>query len=285
VEDFKKYGVSVINLRATGDEDNESEKLPLMEPYDMTLDPNMQMYLVLMQEEDKIMQEIAGTSDVSLGQQNGYISVGSQQTTIGQNSTQTLPLYMSFMRFVSLVMEHAVNMQKNMLADAQDEENKRIPLIGEQGIKYLKEIEDFGLEDFGVYIKIEDQIDEVGKQQITELALAWSQNIQLGVTPLDVLKVINAKTYSEATLVLEAAFARNKRDQKRAEEQQIAMQQLQQAQMMQQAAETEAYKQDNENQRTADKNATKLEETQMKVEGAMAQQVLSAGIPKGGAQA
>lgn len=275
VEDFKRYGVSVINTTANGDEDDENNNRPLMEAYDMTLDPNFNAYMVLMDKEDAIMEEIAGTSKVALGQQQGYISVNSQQVTIGQNSLQTFPLYMGFMRYIACVLQHAVNMQKNMLAGAIDEENKKIPLISEQGIRYLKEVDDFAAEDFGVYIKIDDVISEESKARLNQMAFAWSQNPAFGVTPPDLVKMEKATTFSEAVQVLENAFARQKRDQKRQEQQAMMMQQIQQQQMMQQAQEAEAMKQGAETERTAMKLDANAQQTQLKSETELAKAILS----------
>ena len=277
VEDFKRYGVSVVNIRASGDADDQDKNMPLMEAYDMTLDSNMQMYIALMDKEDAIMEEIAGTSKIALGQQQGYISVNSQQVTIGQNSLQTFPLYMGFMRYVANVIQHAVNMQKNMLAGAMSEEDKRIPLIGDQGIRYLKEVEDFAMEDFGIYIKIDDIINEESRQRLTQMALGWSQNPAFGITPLDIVKLEKSRTFSEAIIVLETAFAKQKRDQEKQQMQQMMMQQMQQQQMMQQAAELESFKQENENARTEMKTGAKLESDQMKSETDMAKAILSQG--------
>lgn len=281
VEDLKRYGITVVNTRSNGEEnDQDNKNMPLMEAYDMTLDPNFRFYLELMQQEDAIMEEIAGVSKVALGQQSGYISVNSQQVTIGQNSLQTFPIYMGFLRHICDVLQHVVNQQKNMLADSLSEENQRIPLIGEQGIQYLKEVEDFDLEDFGIFIRVDDVMDETAKAQLSELAVAWSQNPASGITPEDIVKLIGAKTFSQAENILEAAFSRNKRDQAKAQQQQMMMQQLQQAQMMQATQDLEAMKQDNENMRTQAGNETKIAQQQLKSETEIAKQMMQYGAPE-----
>jgi hypothetical protein len=164
-----------------------------------------------------------------------------------------------------------------MLAGAMSEEDKRIPLIGYQGIRYLKEVEDFAMEDFGIYIKIDDIINEESRQRLTQMALGWSQNPAFGITPLDIVKLEKSRTFSEAIIVLETAFAKQKRDQEKQQMQQMMMQQMQQQQMMQQAAELEAFKQENENARTEMKTGAKLESDQMKSETDMAKAILSQG--------
>lgn len=232
VQDLKAMGIHI--LTTTGENpvaDNQGDKA--VNVADLTLDANFMKMSELIMERKAEMQEIISTNKVSLGQQQNYIGAAQQAKAISQSSLGQSTLIDGFMEFVRINVQYDLNVKKNLWASGKDG-LKAAVTIGDGGVKYVKATNDLLLEDFLLFIKVKDVIDEAARVRILALAQGWSQNPAFGVTPKAMVQLEKTKTFTEAINVLEESMAQSKRDADKQEEIMAAMEQ-QKAQMQQQA--------------------------------------------------
>jgi hypothetical protein len=65
------------------------------------------------------------------------------------------------------------------------------------------------LEPLGVYLQLNDVLDEPARQRLLALAQAWSQNPEFGLKPLDIVKMEKSTNYSEMIQILESSLKRH----------------------------------------------------------------------------
>jgi len=253
LNDFERMGIHVTDGNATGEEFIGTDNNKVVEIIDMTLDPNIRMLLELKNEEERIMEEIVNVPKIALGQQSGYVGAKTQAGTIAQSNLGTAYLYQGFIQFIEKDLQFSLNQYKVSLLANDDEE---IPVIGDRGMNYLKVTEEFKFEDFGIYVKVKDFIDDQAKERLLFIAQAAMQNGAMDM--LDYLKIETCKTYTELYSHLKYSIEKK---QRKAEEQMQMQQMMQQAQMEQQQQAQEAAQsaqQEGENYRTELKTGADL---------------------------
>lgn len=223
--DFESMGFHVTDGAQDG-EGNSGERI--VDVVDMTLDPNITVLISLKQEEERMMEEIINASKISLGQQSGYVGAKTQAASITQSSYGTLHFYTSFIDFNELNLQYAINQSKIALINESENE---IPLIGTEGIRYMKVTKDFVFEDYRVYVRVIDMITEEAKARLLNIALAFTQNGMMD--PIDYLELERAKTYSD--LIKHFQKSMRKKDIER--KQQEAQMQMMAAAQQEQAAQ------------------------------------------------
>lgn len=247
LQDFESMGFHVTDGNQDG-EGNSGERI--VDVVDMTLDPNINIILELKREEERLMEEIINASKIAMGQQSNYVGAKTQAASITQSSYGTLHFYTSFVDYIEHNFQFAINQSKLAL---MSESETDIPLIGTDGVKYMKVTKDFTFEDFRVYIRVIDMISEEAKGRLLNIALAFTQNGMLD--PIDYLELERAKTYSDLIRHFRTSM---KKKQLEAQQQQVMMQIMQQAQIEKQAA-------------------AKLDETALKEQGANYREELAVG--------
>ncbi len=218
-------GIHITDGNMTGEDFNNADYNKVVEVVDMTLDPNVQQIIALKREEERIMEEIVNVPKVAMGQQAGYLGAKTQAGTIAQSNLGTAYLYQGFIQFLEKDLQYSLNQYKISLMDL---ETDTIGLVDNRGIEYLELTEEFQFEDFGVYIKIKDFVDEAARERLLAIAQAAMQNQMIDMR--DYIRIETAKTYTE--LLKELEYAMDKKDRERKQE-------AQRAQMMQ-AAQMEA---------------------------------------------
>lgn len=225
LNDFQRMGIHITDGNMTGEDFNNADYNKVVEVVDMTLDPNVQQIIALKREEERIMEEIVNVPKVAMGQQAGYLGAKTQAGTIAQSNLGTAYLYQGFIQFLEKDLQYSLNQYKISLMDL---ETDTIGLVDNRGIEYLELTEEFQFEDFGVYIKIKDFVDEAARERLLAIAQAAMQNQMIDMR--DYIRIETAKTYTE--LLKELEYAMDKKDRERKLE-------AQRAQMMQ-AAQMEA---------------------------------------------
>lgn len=171
LNDLKKMKVHVANI--SGEPNDPSNTQPLVEQVDMSLDPNINRYIELYHEQERILQRSFNYSDVTMGVQQRTIGKGVQQQSISQSSTGTLPLYDGFMEYIRLHMQYNLNLWKLVNVDDED---KASLIVGKDGVQPLKLTEEFRWEDLLLFIEPNDTMDKEARARIQTLALAQAQN-------------------------------------------------------------------------------------------------------------
>lgn len=272
ITDFKSIGIHVT-AGSTGEDMDPANAKRFLEFVDLTLDPNVMRYVELYREEEIQMEKIMSTNQVEMGQQQAYMSQGTQKATISQTQQGTIDLYQNFTKFNEYALQHAVEIAK--MVYALDGDQEKVFVLGDRGVRYLKLTKDLLFQDMLLFINTNDVMDEAARERLKAYVQAWSQNPQFGISPLDIVKIEQSSTYQEAVAILEATFRRNER--KQMEQQQMMMQQqmaMQQMNMQSQENQTLAREQ-GAMDRTLVKGDNDLQKAQINNEAKMAQQVLS----------
>jgi hypothetical protein len=242
LKDFELWGISTINS-ASG-EDDDSKYKRLVDVVDMTLDPNVQQLIALRREEERLMEEIVNIPKIALGQQSGYVGAKTQAGTIAQSNLGTASLYQGFVGFIEHQLRHALNQYK--LGAISEDEND-IPVVGTDGIRYLKIMKDFQFEEIGTYIKIRDFIDEQARERLLGMAQAFAQN--QAITFEDYLNIEQCRTFTELRAELMYAVRKRVRDAEKQQQMQMQMMQMQQEAQLQASVAPEQLRQEGANYR------------------------------------
>jgi hypothetical protein len=235
LNDFERMGIHITDGNMTGEDFNNADYNKVVEVVDMTLDPNVNMMITLRREEERIMEEIVNVPKIAMGQQQGYLGSKTQAGSIAQSNLGTSYLYQGFIQFIERDLQYALNQYKvSLLAMETD----TLGLLDDKGIEFLEITEEFKFEDFGVYIKVKDFLDEQAKERLLAIAQAAMQNQLIDMR--DYLRIETAKTYTEILKELEFSMDKKDRERKQAEEQarvmQAAQMEAQMAMQQQQAS-------------------------------------------------
>jgi hypothetical protein len=235
LNDFERIGLHITDGNMTGEDFNNADYNKVVEVVDMTLDPNVQMMITLRREEERIMEEIVNVPKVAMGQQQGYLGAKTQAGSIAQSNLGTSYLYQGFIQFIERDLQYALNQYKvSLLTMEQD----TLGLLDDNGIEFLQITEDFKFEDFGVYIKVKDFLDEQARERLLGIAQAAMQNQLIDMR--DYLRIETSKTYTELLKELQYSMDKKDRERKKAEEQaqimQAAQMEAQMAMQQQQAS-------------------------------------------------
>jgi hypothetical protein len=254
LNDFERMGIHITDGNATGEEVIGPDQNRVVDVVDMTLDPNVQQLLSLKREEERIMEEIVNVPKAAMGQQQGYLGAKTQAGTIAQSNLGTAYLYQGFVQFIEKDLQHSLNQFKVSLLVNGDED---IPVVGDRGMNYLKVTEDFKFEDFGIYVRIRDFIDDQAKERLLFIAQAAMQNQAIDM--LDYLQIETSKTYTELYSNLKFSLEKKKREMEKQQEIQMMMQQAQMEQQQQMQQEQMALKEGGSNYRAELQAAAKQE--------------------------
>ena len=242
--DLKIMKIAVIK-GTSGEIDDENEGQKLIETIDLTLDPNIIRYVELKREQEREMNEIVSTSDISLGQQRTTIGKAVQENTVAQNTYGAAPLIWGTLKHFEDIIQYNVNLKqlRYSMSDSIDESLT----IGDKGSYLLKILDpkEFGTQKFRVYLELNSALDNNQKDRIKSLALAAAQNGQMSV--IDYIQNIEmAKSSPEMLKGMKLAEKRKKTEaQKNAQagmqhEADLGMQQMEGQYSMQQNKEDNA---------------------------------------------
>lgn len=244
LKDLKAMKIHVIT-GASGEVDNQLDGQKTIEMIDMSLDPNIMNYIRLADNESRLMEEIVSIPSVALGTQTDVIGKAVQQQTIVQATYGQKSFYTSLMEHWRLKFQYNFNTAKLLYTEAP-ETVKLLP-ISEKQTYLLKVTKKFRAEDVGIYILPNDPIEAKDMQIFEQAILGYMQNINApGAADAlrNSLKLMGAKTYSQAIEGLDKFIRNQKADQAKAQ----AMQQKaemagmqQQSQLQEQQIITQQY--------------------------------------------
>jgi hypothetical protein len=237
----------------------------------MTLDPNVRELINLKREEERIMEEIVNVPKIAMGQQQGYLGAKTQAGSIAQSNLGTAYLYQGFIRFIEKDLQYALNQYKVSLLSLKEE---GVGLLDDRGYDFLEITDEVKFEDFGVYIKVKDFLDEQAKERLLAIAQAAMQNGLIDMR--DYIKIETSKSYTELLKELEYSMAKKDMEKKEEMRRQQIMQAAQQEAMMQAqmqqaqvAQEGSNYRQELKAASEAVKNASPIEQGVPETPGAM----------------
>ncbi len=227
-KNLSSIGIHVMT--STGETGQDGNNKDFAQMLDWTLDPNIMRIEEMVKIRRDLMKEYTSVSNVSLGMQTTYMGMGERNSAIGQSTYGLASLYHGFMDFIQMNLQYAINVGKHLYAMNGGTDEAAF-VVGDKGVLYLKIMENFKFEDFLIMLELNDAIDETGRKEINQLALAWAQNGVVG--PDTYLKVRRQETYSGAEKVLEYAVKVQKQEQAQQRAEQAQQEQAMQAQQLQ----------------------------------------------------
>jgi hypothetical protein len=167
-EDFKKMGFSVVNL-ASPDPNDPTERRPLVQYADFTMDSDVRMLIEIKREEERLIDDLYNTSPIVMGKQTTYTGYGTQQASIGQatlgiaNDTET------HIQFIDNVLQLAVNTAKNFYSS---EEGKKVArdILSKRALNLLAVSKDLRWEDISISVDVMDNISDTERKELLILA-------------------------------------------------------------------------------------------------------------------
>lgn len=245
--DLKSIGVTVVT--PSGEAEDPSNNGSIIEPIDLTLDPNVSKYVELATYYETLMEEIASVPKIALGQQSN-VGLGVQEGTIQQSSKANMSFYMGFIKYVEETLQYATNCQKNVYCIENNTDAEMV--IGERGLEYIRQTEEFTFDNFLIFLRIENIIDEQMRREMGEIAFNLSQNGLIDM--LDFIKIKTSTNTTELTNYFEYSINKKKREAQQAQQQQAAQAQEMQGQALAAKQEEVAMKEEGQNARAANKN-------------------------------
>lgn len=235
LSNFKMFGVHTAK-GTSGEAGDPKEDQKIVELVDMTLDKNIDKYIMLQEIQNREMENIVSVSQIALGQQQNTIGKGVQENTVNLNSYGTASLYYGLMKHYEKILQYNVNLAQLVYTTSDSVEETL--QIGDEGSYLLKilDTEEFGTQHLGVFIEIEDALDAQAKERIKSLALSAAQNDKLDF--LDYVEYVEMAD-SKAEMVEGLKYSKKKKEQNdaMAAQQQVEMETQSQAALQQQNAQ------------------------------------------------
>lgn len=260
VSDLSTMGIHV--RKPSGNASDMVDNKRMAEVLDWTLDPNIGMLRDLYLEEERIIEEAMSVSKIALGMQGNVVGKAVQQNSIARSTLGLATIYEDFVRFNEFNLQYCLNLSKLALTAEGDQDH--LFMVGDRQVKWMKVTRDFAYQDLLLYVKVKDVIDEGAKARLQQYAFAYMQNPEAGNTILDVLKLEQATTWTQAINELEYAIKKRNKMAAIAAQQQAQMQMQMQNNELQQDMAKAAMKENQANQRTMIQADASLEKEQMR---------------------
>lgn len=263
LQDFKSMGMTVTAGVSGEANDPESAALRTIETVDLSLDQNVNHYLDLIREEERVMEEAMSVSKVALGQQTNQIGKSVQQNTIAQSTLGTAILYNNFIKWNEVNLQYGVDLAK-LVYPANPEGDAAQFLLGDNGVSALQITEEYKNADLRLFMKVKDVIDDTKRQRYLGIAQAMAQNGQMSMS--DFIKIDIGESTTE--LLHEMLASEEKREKAAAEEKAYQMMLMQQSTEASNQAKLQqtTIQQKAETQRSTEKNDTKKFDTLVKAD-------------------
>jgi hypothetical protein len=226
ITDFKAQNITVGTPPNDVGDQNPNGNL-LIQSVDLTLDPNITKYVELKNYLKEEQRDILSLPTISLGAQNTVIGKGVQENTMAAANDGLASFYNTMLNFIQRDMQLGVNMWKLAMGDKKMSEQDIVDIVGEDGYDFIMTNKDYPFEPLGVYIQINDRIDDKERAALNDAAFAALQNQEIKY--LDYIKLRRCQTLSEAENYFTVALKRSERRedaaaQQRAAEQERALQ-------------------------------------------------------------
>lgn len=191
--DWKKLGATVINTE-NGDEYDSLDK-NILQVLDTSNTAEIASLLSLMEKEERMIEAITSANDITLGQQEGYISQKTQQTTIEQAKKGVFSFYEGFLGMCERLVQLSVNIEKNLIPENNNK--YATPLFNKFGVNFLEKIKDISLEDIRIRFRYLDPITYEYRQYILNYFEREASKENSVITPEDFVMALSFKTVSQ----------------------------------------------------------------------------------------
>ena len=229
IQDLKTMNIHV-GEGTTGEPGDATNNQPMVYPMDFSLDDAIIRYAELWRTLEARVEELLSLPKIAQGTQQETVGLGVQRNVIQQSLTGNANLFQNLFKFNQINLQYCVNLGKLLIAKDEADETARF-VVGDRGVKALKLVKKYLMEDVLVHVSPRNIIDEQQKAQLLSIAQAAMQNDQ--ITVLDFIAIQQCDSFSELENKLE--YSLKKRQEEKQKE--FAMQQeaaMQMEQMRQQ---------------------------------------------------
>lgn len=220
----KNSGIIPINSKLEG---NQMATFNQFQQVDFTLSNSVQQLINLKMMLEDTANKVTGISNERAGVTKGYEAVGTTERSVYQSSLITQPLFYIHGKVIEKVMNQVANLLKVSWA----KKDSMSYVLGDATMKLFETDETMANSDYGIFVT--SAVDE-GRKKESVLQLGQAALQSGNISFLDMVKVLNADSTTQAEAVLERGL-------KAIQEQQMAMQE-QQMEAQQQMAQAEGQK-------------------------------------------
>lgn len=223
IQDIKTMGITVAE-GTTGESNDPMNNQPLVTPMDFSLDQAIMAYADLWRTLEARVEELMSLPKIAQGTQQEQVGLGVQKNVIQQSLTGNANLFQNLFKFNEINLQYCVNLAKQLYAKDEADETAKF-VVGDRGMKVLKLVKDYLLEDVLVTVSSKNVIEEHQKSQLLAVAQAAMQNDQ--ITMLDFIAVQKHTSFNELENQLEFSLKKRQeaKQQEFVQQQQAAMQQ------------------------------------------------------------
>lgn len=189
--DFKTMGLSVVNS-VTGESNDQTNTTPLVQTVDMTLDPNVKVYLEFILAEENWMEQALSVSKIAMGEVQPQLGKSVQQNATQLSTTGLVNFYDDFMQFNQMNLQYAANLAK--IVYSMDGNFEAPMIVGDRGVRFLKIGKDFRFEDLLLYLKVKDVIGQADKERYVQVASAIAQQGGMDMVDFMIVDMGESKT-------------------------------------------------------------------------------------------
>lgn len=219
--DWKRMGATVINTES-GDDYSTIDK-NIAQVLDTSNTAEIANLLSLLEKEERMLEEITSANDITLGQQENYISQKTQQVSIEQAKKGVFSFYEGFLGMCERLVQLSVNIEKNLIPDNNNK--YAIPLFNKFGVDFLDKIKNISLEDFRIRFKYLDPVTFEYRQYLLQYFEREASKENSTLTPEDFVTALSFKTVSQLKAYFKRVSRRMTQEKKQREEAAILAQQ------------------------------------------------------------
>ena len=247
----KNSGLIPINSKQEG---NQPQTFNQFQQVDFTLSNSVQQLINLKMMLEDTANKITGINNERQGVMKGYEAVGSAERSVFQSSLVTQPLF----HIHSKVIEKCMNNLANLMKICWNRKDSMSYILGDNNMQIFDIDESLSYDEYGVFVT--SSTTESAKKKVIE-GLAANALSSGQVDFLQMIKVVNAESASDAETVLEMAVQEMKKQQQMMQQQQVEAQQA--------AAEAQQQKTQADMQMAQAANDTKIRVAQINADGAV----------------
>lgn len=175
------------------DETPDSKAQRLVEPIDMTVDPNVNLFLQQIQYWDNVIADILNIPPAARGQLNTYQSKDVVASSLSQSGMGMSWFYESLMTWIQGVLEYSANAAKLIMPESAEGKDSLALVVGDSNVEIF-EMDIFKrmqFEDFLLTLDVNSMPDEEDKKWFKELAMQMASAGQFSMLDAAKMKQID----------------------------------------------------------------------------------------------
>jgi len=170
VQDIVTLGFTVAN-RANGEDFDPSiqRQGSIAEYLDFTFDSDVNQFLQLKQEEERLMNDMFNTSPVVMGTNKTYVGFNSQNQSISQATLSLANDAENHTQFITNFLQHLLNYSKNFYSTPSGKYEAEL-FLSPRSLHFLESAKEVAFENLATHVDMRDSMTDIERQQIIAIA-------------------------------------------------------------------------------------------------------------------